>query len=237
MIGIARVVSQTGRVLLPILLDAAGTLIEPTEPVAAVYARHFAKAGWPVEEEAVKMAFRQVFRGAPMPDYGIGTGDAAERAWWREVVGETAWLCGIEAGEGFGGLFEGLFAHYNSGTAWRVFPEVRGVLERLRGDGRRLAVVSNFDLRLHRILADLGLAGYFEVIITSAEASARKPEPGIFQLAMVRLGVAAALHIGDSAEADGQGARAAGLPSFILDRPAITLEDALSWIESQNESK
>ena len=220
-----------------ILLDAAGTLIEPAEPVASVYARHFAAAGWEISESRMKTAFREVFARALPPAYSTASdGDAAERAWWHQVVAGTARHCGIDpAGGRFDALFEGLFAHYASGTAWRVFPEVPAFLERLRDEGRRLAVVSNFDLRLHRILRDLGIAGAFDTIVTSADASARKPDPAIFRLALKNLGAipAESVHIGDSPAADGTGAVTAGIRAFILDRPRTTLTHARGWLESK----
>jgi HAD superfamily hydrolase (TIGR01509 family) len=94
-------------------------------------------------------------------------------------------------------------------------------LERL---GLRLAVVSNWDVALHGYLEQLGLAGRFAAIVTSAEAGASKPDPRIFELALKRLRVRPerALHIGDS-EADEEGARAAGMafaPAPLADLPA-----------------
>ena len=49
-------------------------------------------------------------------------------------------------------------------------------------------------------------------MVTSAEAGAPKPAPQVFELALARLGATAArtVHVGD-AEADAEGARAAGL--------------------------
>ena len=94
-------------------------------------------------------------------------------------------------------------------------------LERL---GLRLAVVSNWDVALHDYLEELALADHFTTVVTSAEASAPKPDPRIFWLALERLGVRPerALHVGDS-EADEEGARAAGMafaPAPLADLPA-----------------
>lgn len=218
-----------------IFLDAAGTLIEPAEPVAAVYVRHFAAAGWTVEEIRVKNAFRETFGALPAPDYQTyPDGDAAEQRWWRELVGAVAARCGLDpTGPVFEGCFRDLFAHYSQGSAWRVFPEVGGFLTVLKGRGSRLAVVSNFDRRLHRILAGLGLAPFFDAIVTSADARSRKPDSGIFRHTLDLLGAepAEVAHIGDHAKADGEGAAAVGIPVFVLDRPTITLEDALCWLD------
>jgi putative hydrolase of the HAD superfamily len=94
-------------------------------------------------------------------------------------------------------------------------------LERL---GLRLAVVSNWDVALTGYLEQLGLAGHFATVVTSAEAGAPKPDPRIFRLALERLGARPerALHVGDS-EADEEGARAAGMafaPAPLADLPA-----------------
>ncbi|MFD0895208.1 HAD-IA family hydrolase [Luteolibacter ambystomatis] len=223
-----------------IFLDAAGTLIEPAEPVAAVYARHFSAVGWPVTMERIGRAFREAFQVAGDPSYGCQDGgDLAERIWWKGVVGDVAWRCGFdpEAEETtFEEVFAGLFSHYDSGSAWTVFPEVERVLGRFRAAGCRLAVVSNFDLRLHRILRDLRLGEYCNAVITSAEAWARKPDPAIFTAALRALDACpdSTVHIGDSPTADGTGAATAGIRAFLLDRPRVTLEDASDWIAGQN---
>jgi putative hydrolase of the HAD superfamily len=100
---------------------------------------------------------------------------------------------------------------------------VRAVSE-LEQLGLRLAVVSNWDVALVGHLEQLGLAGRFDAVVTSAEAGAPKPDPRIFRLALERLGVRPerALHVGDS-EADEEGARAAGMafaPAPLADLPA-----------------
>jgi putative hydrolase of the HAD superfamily len=216
-----------------ILFDAAGTLIEPAEPVAAVYQRIFAKHGWDSDEADLKRGFRETFAGLAEPDFSKGEGDAAERVWWREVVSRTAVLAGIDpAGEKFEECFEELFEHYANGAAWKVFPEAIGVLEKLRAEDLKMAVVSNFDRRLHRVLKELGLAGYFDLVLTSADVSARKPSPKLLEVAMARFSQAPETTrlVGDSRSADGGAANAAGVKVFILDRPETTLADFGKWL-------
>lgn len=224
-----------------ILLDAAGTLIRPFEPVADVYARHFTAAGWPVEASHLSDAFRSAFEGAGDPSYGdFPEGDLAERAWWRKVVMATARHARVEMpDEALERCFHGLFQHYASGGAWTVFPEVRSQLARWRANGFRLAVVSNFDRRLHHILDELDLASAFGEVICSADAGARKPDPAIFRQALDRLCVspAEAVHIGDCPVADGRGAGDLGIAGFVLKRPEITLLDADRWLANEFCSK
>src|SRR5205807_1475626 len=83
-----------------------------------------------------------------------------------------------------------------------------------------LAVVSNFDGRLPRVLASLGLRPLVDLVVHSTAAAAAKPDPAIFRAALSALGVApsAALHAGDGPVADVEGARRAGLRAVLLDR-------------------
>jgi putative hydrolase of the HAD superfamily len=218
-----------------VLIDAAGTLIEPAEPVEAIYQQVFSKYGWEVEAAPLRKSFRATFGGLGDPHFsGHPDGDAAERAWWREVVRRTGLAVGIEPeGEVFDGCFEELFEYYASGKAWAVFPEVEEVLDELRARGVKLAVVSNFDRRLHRVLAELDLAAKFDLILTSADVSSRKPSPTLLEVAMDRLAQppAATRLVGDSHEADGGAAEAAGVQVFIVDRPRTTLRDFLKWLD------
>lgn len=224
-----------------ILLDAAGTLIRPSEPVADVYARYFAATGWPVDAGRLSDAFRSAFGGAGDPSYpDYPEGDLAERAWWRNVVAATARAAGVEMpDEALERCFAGLFEHYASGDAWAVFPEVRQQLARWRSRGFLLAVVSNFDRRLHRILDELDLASAFDAVVCSADARARKPDSAIFRQALDRLDVSPveAVHIGDCQVADGGGAAGLGIAGFVLERPEITLLDADRWLGNEFCSK
>lgn len=210
-----------------ILFDAAGTLIEPAQPVEEIYQRVFAEFGWEVAAADLRTSFRATFGGLGDPHFSDHMdGDSAERAWWREVVRRTAQAVGIEPeGDAFDRCFEDLFGYYASGSAWSVFPEVEEVLEEMQGRGIKLAVVSNFDRRLHRVLAEQGLAERFELILTSADVSSRKPSPVILQEAMNRLGHTPreTWLVGDSQAADGGAAMAAEIRVFILDRPHTTL--------------
>jgi putative hydrolase of the HAD superfamily len=99
-----------------------------------------------------------------------------------------------------------------SSLRFAALPGAREACVELAAAGLQLAVVSNWDIGLHDHLSALGLDAVVDVVVTSAEAGAPKPAPAVFELALTRLGVAAAhtVHIGDAA-ADEEGARAAGL--------------------------
>lgn len=219
-----------------IAFDAAGTLIRTSVPVETTYAECFSALGFPAPEKTWKSAFRTAFSLAPDPEYEIHeTGDRAERTWWRTVVAESAHATGIRPSrETMDTAFETLFDHYASGSAWELFPEVEQVLRSFEEQGLKMAVVSNFDLRLHRILDELGTAGYFETILTSADAAARKPSPDILHLLVEGSGIVRenGCLVGDSLEADGGAANSMEIPFYHLDRPDRTLVDFADWHRS-----
>jgi putative hydrolase of the HAD superfamily len=100
------------------------------------------------------------------------------------------------------------------------YPDVVPALGALRDRGLRLVAVSNWDCSLPRVLERCGLDGMLDGTVTSAEAGARKPDPAIFAAALELAGCAPqeALHVGDTAEEDVAGARAAGIRPLLIDR-------------------
>jgi putative hydrolase of the HAD superfamily len=101
-----------------------------------------------------------------------------------------------------------------------AYPDAGPALEGLRAKGMKLVVVSNWDCSLGRVLDRCGIAGMVDGVVTSAESGHRKPDPGIFTSALELAGCepSEALHVGDTPEEDGAGARAAGIPVLLIDR-------------------
>jgi putative hydrolase of the HAD superfamily len=205
-----------------VLLDAAGTLIRPREPVGETYAGMARRFGAKLDPDRLSSAFPDVL--ADMPDLAFARTSTTElqnreRDWWRALVGRVVDRVGGSVGD-FEGFFDALYRYYAKGCAWESFPEVPSVLSALRAQGGRLAVISNFDSRLPGILRDLGLADSVDVIIYSSKAGSAKPDPVIFQAALAALRVSpqAAIHVGDSPQADVGGAAAAGIAGLLIRR-------------------
>ena len=100
------------------------------------------------------------------------------------------------------------------------YPDTVPALGELRARGLRVLVVSNWDVSLPRVLERCGIAGLIDATVTSAEVGARKPDPAIFLTALELTGSTPdeALHVGDTAEEDVTGARAAGIRALLIDR-------------------
>lgn len=150
------------------------------------------------------------------------TGDEdATDAWWRKLgqdwVSEVGWPA-----EAAPIIFERAAAKLYGPHAdvFGLYPDTLPTLNALKERGVRMAVVSNWDISLDRTLHAFGIHDFFEVTVASMVVNSEKPDPGIFQHALGRLGVEAAhvWHVGDDAVADAQGARQLGMHSFLIDR-------------------
>jgi putative hydrolase of the HAD superfamily len=142
------------------------------------------------------------------------------RAQWSALVDATfSELIETRPSETF---FANLFDRFAAAEAWRVYEDVFPTLEVLFSRGIKLGIISNWDDRLRPLLRKLKLDGYFEAIVVSCEVDSPKPATRIFLNAASALGVKpeAILHVGDDAEMDLHGARAAGLQSVLIKRGA-----------------
>ncbi len=206
-----------------VFFDAAGTLFETRRPVGDFYADVARDFGADVSGQAVSAAFRRSFGAAPGLAFGAGLSIAEirrlEREWWRQRVAET--FAGLHQFADFDAYFNALFQFFGDPANWVVYDDVFPALEQLRAAGLRLGVISNFDGRLYRLLAGLGLQPYFESVTISSEAGYAKPAAELFRAALAAIGINAdeALHVGDAPHLDVVGANAAGIDAVLICRP------------------
>jgi HAD superfamily hydrolase (TIGR01509 family) len=202
--------------LAAVTVDGHGTLLELTDPVPAL-AEALAAVGIERSREEVAAAFVAEARHY-RPRSHLGRDDGTLLALREECVG--VFLRELAAD-----LAPAAFVEpFIDAIVFSPAPGAVEALERLHGRVR-LAVVANWDHSLHEQLDRLGLTRLFDVVVTSADAGAAKPDPAIFHFALERLRVepAAALHVGDE-PADEEGARAAGM-QFRPSPLAAALED------------
>jgi HAD superfamily hydrolase (TIGR01549 family) len=104
---------------------------------------------------------------------------------------------------------------------WTVAVEdaVDTVVE-LKQAGYRIGVVSNAEGRVAHDLDTAGFKGLFETVVDSHRVGVEKPDPKIFRIALERMGVGSekAIYVGDVPAVDVEGARAAQLTPWLLDR-------------------
>lgn len=202
-----------------VCFDAGATLLHPDPPVEEVYGRVFREDGARFSPEALQnalsAAWAQVQAKSAGDRYGGVTG---EEGFWRAFLSGVRWS--IDGGTVSDEAFARLATHFRSPGSWAIYGDVLPALEELSGRGLKLAVISNWDSHLPRLLDELRLAPYFRVVSVSAIEATGKPSPEIFHRTCRRLEVdpAEALHVGDSIVDDVGGARAAGLSPLLIDR-------------------
>jgi len=204
-----------------VYFDAAGTLIKPARRVGESYSAIAEKYGKTVTPSELFARFRVCFDGAPrlaFPNAAADQIDQLERDWWRNLVGQVFEPFGRF--DNFDDYFAELFDYFAEPKAWALFPEVLDTLAALKQQGITLAVISNFDSRLVRILDGLGIGPWFADVFVSSRVGYAKPDRRIFDAALRRHGLLAqdAIHVGDSETNDLYGARDAGLKALLIDR-------------------
>jgi FMN phosphatase YigB (HAD superfamily) len=104
-------------------------------------------------------------------------------------------------------------------------PAAGALLERLAGDGHRLAILSNWPLAatIDRYVEAAGWAPHLAAVVVSQRVGVVKPHPAIFAAAREALGdpdPGAILHVGDDWAADVVGAKRAGWrAAWLASRP------------------
>jgi 2-haloalkanoic acid dehalogenase type II len=194
-----------------VLFDAFGTLIRLDRPVERLVEAAKARFGVDVPAADARAAVR-----AEIDHY------ASNCRWARDedTVSDLRSQCAAILAGGIGLEVDeaGRLGLLSDTILLQPYPDAVRALHAVRDAGLAAAVVSNGDWSLGAALRHAGLA--FDAVVDSATAGAAKPDPAIFRRALAELGVrpADALHVGDSEETDGVGARAAGIDVVIVDR-------------------
>ena len=224
-----------------VLFDWDGTLVHDnplvvTSPAAAVarYARKMLKIA--LSDEVFDAAFRAV-----LPPYNPGVTTTSPNIHALLAAAFNSLGCALDASN-----IDSCAAVFfdEAGATQQVFDDARAILSSLKYRGYRIGVVTNaiFPGRLFGPrLAELGLAGYIDVVISSADTVLGKPSPVPYLAALKVLAIepAEAIFVGDRPDTDIVGARAAGLYAVLIDRSAKHPEAAgdhvISHLSALNE--
>ncbi|XGW16668.1 hypothetical protein V3C99_001817 [Haemonchus contortus] len=214
-------------------IDAMDTIITTKEPISNVYSRVAGEFGFVVNSSDIASAFpghmKKLFNSHPCFGYNsIGPSE-----WWKRLVQG----CLQEASDNripdqkAGEIAHHLFNFYSSADAWRIVdPEMKAVIGDFRHRRLGVAVVSNFDGRLKKILRELELLPLFDIVVASGEVGVEKPNPSIFELVIKHYGLSNAsglLHVGDSFEKDYKAVRDIGGNSVLFD-PSSSNRDIMN---------
>jgi phosphoglycolate phosphatase len=126
----------------------------------------------------------------------------------------------VRTADNFAAISAAFVRHYEQrcGTRSHLYPQVREVLQALKGQGVKLAVVTNKEGRYTQVVLDAhALAPTFDRVISGDTLPTKKPTPVGINACLAQFGVdrSRALFVGDSS-IDVATARNAGVPVWVL---------------------
>ena len=204
-----------------IFFDVGNTLLFPNRakmltPVSSD--RHPTLGQWQALERRTKKEF----------DQGMQSGRVDHGFWWTfhtyllQELGEDT------------GILDTLVENTQNSANWdQLLPGTRAALDRI-GQNFRIAVISNADGGIERVLSRCGIADCFESITDSGIVGVEKPRPEIFEAALKAMQARAdeSLYVGDVYSVDYLGARNAGMEAVLLDVAGTYRDRELPCVES-----
>ncbi len=204
-----------------IFFDVGNTLLFPNRakvlaPISSD--RHPTLEQWQALERRTKKEF----------DQGMQSGRVDHGFWWTfhtyllEELGEET------------GIRDALVENTQNSANWdQILPGTRDALDRI-GQNFRIAVISNADGGIERVLSRCGIANCFESITDSGIVGVEKPRAEIFEAALNAMQARAdeSLYVGDVYSVDYVGARNAGMQAVLLDVAGAYRDRELPCVES-----
>lgn len=210
----------TSKLYRGIFFDAGNTLLSVHPSIGYIYADTARRYGANLDEETVEASFKALWnKTAPLvSNEGHRLTYDRERDWWRDIVRHV--FRDHVRFEDFDAFFNDLYDRFALPESWKLYGDVIEILERLKKEGFRIAMISNWDSRLPHLVEQLGISGYFESIVVSALVGYEKPHPAIFRIALEETGMSPGetVYVGDDLFLDYQAARKAGMNAIHLDR-------------------
>jgi putative hydrolase of the HAD superfamily len=222
-----------------VLFDAVGTLLYPDPPVAQVYGDAGRRFGSRLEPAEIGRRFRAALAAemGPADDLTrLPTSEANELARWRRIIAAVFHELSAADAED---LFQSLWQHFAQPQHWQLYEDVSPAIRRLKDNGLRLGIASNFDARLIEIVNAKPALAACEQVFISSQVGFVKPDPRFFATVSSQLEVPPSqiLLVGDDELADVQGARAAGWQTLWLNRRATAQDDrAIATLEALTRS-
>jgi putative hydrolase of the HAD superfamily len=204
-----------------ILFDAVGTLIYAEPPVARAYADAGRRFGIALNEETIRERCRQALSAEDeidRKDYSFKTDQAREQERWRRIVAAV-----FREVSDTTRVFDLLWRHFASPNSWRIYDDVMPCLSRLVDHGGVLAIASNFDDRLRRIVNELAPLHRCQHVFVSSEIGWRKPAIEFFRTIERTLGLPSdeLLVVGDDWANDIVAGQNAGWQTVYLNRNGV----------------
>lgn len=206
-----------------VLFDWIGTLAHPEPDRHELFAWAARELGVSLSPQklikGIHMAESQVPAGAP-PRWREGKDEAPFIRWWEVLSAEA----GVQIPRKVMLEITKRASSQAKSARWVLYDDALPAMKALKERGLVLGLISNIIVGG----AGTGLESCLDLVVTSKEVGADKPEPPIFLVALERAGVNAreAIYIGDQYQTDVLGARGVGIKAILIDR--FDLESEIS---------
>jgi putative hydrolase of the HAD superfamily len=200
-----------------VFFDAVGTLLIAQPSPVRVYVDAAAAQGVVLSEAEVRRRFWTAFQAEEEADRLAGwrVNEDRELRRWRKIVSAT--LPEVPDSER---CFQSLWDHFSRPSGWQAQAGAQDVLSKLAQRGLVIGIASNFDTRLHALLAGLPeLALVRERCVVSSVIGRRKPAREFFYAVIAAAGCPAeqVLFVGDHPVNDVEGAKSGGMKAVLFD--------------------
>ena len=198
-----------------VFFDAVGTVLFPVRSAPTIYAEAALRYGLTISTAEVLTRFNAAFMAEEAVDATASwvTSEERERDRWQRIV--SSCLPGSPPE-----CFHWLYDHFAKPESWQVPAEAVALFTRLNDLGLQLGLASNYDRRLHQVLAGRNELELLRPrVVVSSVVGVRKPSQDFFAQVITLAGCRAdeILYIGDDRQNDYEGARSAGLQALLLD--------------------
>jgi putative hydrolase of the HAD superfamily len=221
-----------------VFLDAGETILHPHPSFPELFARTCLEHGYDVSPEEVAPVLYGMVRdmGTVAAEIGVSapsTTEAGSHALWTHIYRRC--LDGLDIP--IDTLPDELYSVFSDSATYRLYPDALPAVDRLRAEGYRIGLISNFEGWLEEMLVELQAGDVFEVSVISGLVGVEKPDPRIYEIALELAGVRpeVAVHVGDSVRLDVEPATSVGIKAVLLDRSGAHANAAWPTIRSLEE--
>jgi putative hydrolase of the HAD superfamily len=212
-----------------VLFDMGYTLLAPHPSFEQLVIDAAAKHGVELTVDQVRQAEGPAWQetSALVEDRRFTLSSHNSVAFWRTFYDRMLRRAGVASPPP--GLTEAFYETFTSQGSYAFYDDVFPVLERLREQGIRLGVISNWEAWLHDLLGARGVREEFECIVVSATVGVEKPDRAIFEVAFREMGVRPehCMYVGDSVEFDVLPSLELGMLPVLIDRRGKHLGEEL----------
>jgi len=191
------------------VFDAVGTLIFAQPSIAEAYRNAAMRFGWSGGVAEVEARFGTAFKSTSGREHDLVTSEAIQHVRWREVVGRVFSELPQTTVDS---IFAHLWDHFAQPTSWAIYPDALDAIKLLDANQIRWCIASNFDARLHQVLAGLPELAHCHRVFCSSEVGFDKPSPDFYYQIEQSLGLNSTqlIMIGDDINLDALAAESAG---------------------------